>query len=76
MSAGVRGDGHEGAALTRRSCIAPHSSLPLFRFGSPATHRWTPSFAPASLPDHPREPVDEHGGEPNGRHRQPGQRPR
>src|SRR6516225_8721620 len=61
-----------------RSGSPPSARLPT-RPVSPGwrlTRLRTGSFAAESLPDHPREPIDEYRGEPNGHHREPRQRPR
>jgi hypothetical protein len=71
MSAGC-GDGY-WAAFPRRSYIAPLPLLPLLRLSQRATRRWTRSFAAESPSDHPREPKDEDGGEPDGHHHEPRQ---
>jgi hypothetical protein len=71
MSAGVLGDARGGPLLPRGSCVAPLPSLPRLRLGWRATRQWTQSFPAEGSPDHPREPIDEHGGEPDGHHHEP-----
>ena len=61
-----------------RSGSPPSAHLPtgMVSPGWRLTRLRTRRFATESLPDHPREPIDEHRGEPNGHHREPRKGPR
>jgi hypothetical protein len=64
-------DGASRSGSPPSACLPTGTVSPGWRL----THLRTRSFPEESLPDHPREPIDEYRGEPDGHHREPRQRP-